>query len=803
MSASRKRPGDTDDDEVDVLKVVVEARAKGGHPNSTYDGETRPNREEHTSCSRYPNGPAHTRHTANMALPALARAAPQKKAPNETEEHEGDATILKVVGVRARAANQELQREDGALLDQSNSRSRSTTVSEIRPGAYAGAPGEALQRNPSVRYSRLEQGNDLQMAQVPQPPAASMDPEIGSLMTSQQPQQDNTDRDLTEADPVTNDELPQAVEWDESKRSKRGLAMDPTKLVLLAFCALFVLTGIVVAYIMLSPSKEKHNIVVTNSPTPTDSPPTPSPTLFTRDVRLNLLLPKDAVDSIQQPPSPQSQAYNWTLRDPSFNSYPDDRLLQRFILATWFYATDGPSWFNNSHWLSYTEHECHWFQNSFPIHVLSYLPYEYPDPMTTPCRNMSNLDTGWQYEHLSLAQNGLDGIIPNELFLLTSLKSIDFGLNLNLRGKLLVGDQISKLSKLQFLGISNTAMHGSIPTEIGTLTNLVDLSLAFEQLTGVIPTEIGKLTLLKYLSSHRTQLQGPLPSEMGLLSNMLAINLGSNQMTSTIPTHLFSLQKLMALFFYEAQMSGTIPTEIGLLTDMVHLYIGRNKFEGTLPSELGLLASLEVLTINNVNITSTIPTTLGQLSRLFGLSCLGTGLTGTIPSEIGLVPFVGSDSPYSVSSEFRIYQLGPYFSLVKNSLLTGPIPSEVANMRGLEWLQLVDNHLTGSISPALSQLDMKKLELYGNSFSGPLPSEIGLWGKLSQFNASNNGITGSIPGEVGLLAAAGGNQSTVLEYFDVAGNDLEGTVPFGLCTLNDTLLFDCGSGLCGCDCSCA
>ncbi|CAB9514581.1 receptor-like protein kinase [Seminavis robusta] len=684
----------------------------------------------------------------------------------------------------------------------------------------------AAEDTPVINGTGMELNRDLQEGEMQVSPAAQPDLDLV------EEHQNHTER-LAVANLVEDDdhdqELPEAVEWNESQqRAKRN--MHQTRMALLAVWALVVIAGIAVAVVVFSSSKKEDTIVInplTDSPTlsPSDAP-TLAPTVFSRQVRLELLLPEETLDSIiNQEQSPQALAHHWTLTDPSFDSYPDDRLLQRFILATWFYATNGPSWFNNTHWLSYTVHECHWFQNSITIQrVISYLPYDHPHPMTTPCRNMSNLETGWQYEHLALAQNGVSGFIPPELFLLTSLRRIGLLLNLKLTGNL-VGEQISKLTSLEILEVSNTNFQGSIPTEIGILTNLVDLSLAVEQLTGVIPTEIGRLTNLKYISSHRTNLEGPLPSEIGLLSNMLAINLGSNRMTSTIPSEILSLKKLMVLFLYEAQMSGTIPTEIGLLTDMVHLYIGPNRFEGTLPSELGLLTKLEALTINNNNITSTMPTTLGQLSSLFGMQFLGTGLTGTIPSEIGLIPFVGSDRPYSLSWEYRMYWAGgTYFSLAENPFLTGPIPSEVANMRGLEWFQLVDNKFTGSILPALGQLDLKKLELYGNnmdqtiptelgqatnmqefliggnSFWGTLPSELGLWTRLSKFDVSNCSLTGVIPGQLGSLAV---HNESVLEYFALSGNEFEGTVPSGLCQLNASLLFDCHSGLCGCNCACA
>ena len=46
------------------------------------------------------------------------------------------------------------------------------------------------------------------------------------------------------------------------------------------------------------------------------------------------------------------------------------------------------------------------------------------------------------------------------------------------------------------LDLSNSGLTGSIPPEIGNLTNLTVLSLRYNQLTGSIPPEIGNLTNL-------------------------------------------------------------------------------------------------------------------------------------------------------------------------------------------------------------------------------------------------------------------------------------------------------------------
>ena len=61
---------------------------------------------------------------------------------------------------------------------------------------------------------------------------------------------------------------------------------------------------------------------------------------------------------------------------------------------------------------------------------------------------------------------------------------------------------------------------GSIPPEIGNLTNLTVLSLWGNQLIGSIPSEIGNLTNLTILRLEDNQLTGEIPSEIGNLTNL-------------------------------------------------------------------------------------------------------------------------------------------------------------------------------------------------------------------------------------------------------------------------------------------
>ena len=81
------------------------------------------------------------------------------------------------------------------------------------------------------------------------------------------------------------------------------------------------------------------------------------------------------------------------------------------------------------------------------------------------------------------------------------------------------------------------SLTGSIPPEIGNLTNLTSLDLSGNLLTGSIPPEIGNLTNLEGLYLYNNQLTGDIPQAVCDLieSNNLSINniTTGNNLTNT------------------------------------------------------------------------------------------------------------------------------------------------------------------------------------------------------------------------------------------------------------------------------
>ncbi len=123
--------------------------------------------------------------------------------------------------------------------------------------------------------------------------------------------------------------------------------------------------------------------------------------------------------------------------------------------------------------------------------------------------------------------------------------------------------EVYSVENTNSLDLRNSGLTGSIPPELGNLTNLTWLDLGYNQLTGSIPSEIGNLTNLTFLNlEYNHQLTGVIPPEIGNLTNLTYLFLENNQLTGSIPSEIGSLTNLVRLYLGDNQLTGEIPESI-------------------------------------------------------------------------------------------------------------------------------------------------------------------------------------------------------------------------------------------------
>jgi len=219
----------------------------------------------------------------------------------------------------------------------------------------------------------------------------------------------------------------------------------------------------------------------------------------------------------------------------------NNRLVQRFVLATLYYSTDGMnSWTHQDRWLDYETHECEWYHRasstSFTLSLEQTNSYEYYKDTMVHCDNDGML------RHLWMVKNNLRGSLPAELFLLSSLQSISMEKNPGLTAQ--IPSQLGLLSDLAVLFLDNNNHTGSgTYLSCGQKRKIMPkftCNWSGEQLfyssslcwfLKKVPSELGALSYLEKVFLHNNKLTGSLPSEIGRLAALSYSNLEKNAFT--------------------------------------------------------------------------------------------------------------------------------------------------------------------------------------------------------------------------------------------------------------------------------
>ncbi|TVZ16701.1 thrombospondin type 3 repeat-containing protein [Maribacter sp. MAR_2009_72] len=369
-------------------------------------------------------------------------------------------------------------------------------------------------------------------------------------------------------------------------------------------------------------------------------------------------------------------------------------------------------------------------------------------------------DANGRVTNILIQSNGLVGSLPDELGNLSELQSLELHRNFYIgyipnviNGS--IPNTFQNLKKLEILNLFSTGISGAIPNEIGQMTALKTLRLSSNDLTGEIPASLGNLTNLEVLLIGSNNLTGNIPAQLGQLNNLKRLSLINNDLTGNIPSDLGLLTNLTELSLGWNNLTGNIPATIGQLVNLNILYLSINQLSGPIPSSLGNLSLLESLEMDHNSLTGTIPNSLGQLSNLTRLIIRTNNLEGGIPSEIG--------------------QLTNLEELLLNSNnLTGTIPLQLGNLSNLTKLHIHDNQLSGSIPEELGNLaNLTDLNLYKNLLEGTIPVSLTQLNNLTSLNFSINNLNGIVPvfskDEIQVLSFA--NNNFIFEdLFNTLGN---------------------------------
>ena len=290
----------------------------------------------------------------------------------------------------------------------------------------------------------------------------------------------------------------------------------------------------------------------------------------------------NSVAALSDKDTPQFRAFEWVYSNAPKTDILGSRLVQRWVLASFYFGLNGDGWIKKDGWLK-SEDECLWY-------------------------GVSCLDGS--ISKLELRQNRLVGKIVPEISLwgsdlYTLSLGNDYDATDNERNQIIMPlpSFLGDFPYLSFLNLEGVGLTSTIPMNLfSSWSHLEYLYLNDNDLTGTIPSEIAHLSSIEVLWLGGNNLGGPFVSEIGQLSTLVDLSLDSNfredrggkrGIIMTLPTEIGLLTNLEILVLADNALSGVIPIQLGDLISLRHLHLSSNFFENQLPISLGKLELLE------------------------------------------------------------------------------------------------------------------------------------------------------------------------------------------------------------------
>ena len=350
----------------------------------------------------------------------------------------------------------------------------------------------------------------------------------------------------------------------------------------LLFIGLLLAIGGAVVFFVYT--RSKNDQIDESEVSPDTTPSTENPRVIALRTELfPVIVPLDTVEEQEpfaDPSSPQSMAWHWIELDPiSLSSTTStERVMERYVLAVLYYATNGPAWIRNNFGYLSSADVCQWNNGLDP----------WLDTLALGI--FCSLES---VSHILLHDNGLKGVIPWELSLLSDLEGIVLDKN-SLEGT--IPTEVTSLSQLQIFWASSNVLTGTLLTSLGMSMQSIDLSN--NELSGTIP-EIWAHTMPHLLSIGlgSNKLEGSLPSEWVNLEFLEQLDLASNSLKGTIPNYGEGWLNMKSLFLENNHLSGNIPDSLAQMTALENLVLYNNSMTGKIPGALGELAVLAHLSL--------------------------------------------------------------------------------------------------------------------------------------------------------------------------------------------------------------
>ena len=175
-----------------------------------------------------------------------------------------------------------------------------------------------------------------------------------------------------------------------------------------------------------------------------------------------------------------------SLQSLQINQTENQLAMERDALIAIYNALDGDNWKNNTNWCS-NEPVSEWYG--------------------------VEVDASGHVLGLNLNRNNLNGVLPDEVWSLSSIIWLNFDQNPNLSGEL--SERISNLTELTSLSMECCNISGKLPKNMSQCESLAVINLQGNSITGNIPKEYASLfNRLSFCLLGGNSLHGEIPQEI-------------------------------------------------------------------------------------------------------------------------------------------------------------------------------------------------------------------------------------------------------------------------------------------------
>ncbi|KAL1298835.1 hypothetical protein HN51_043128 [Arachis hypogaea] len=363
---------------------------------------------------------------------------------------------------------------------------------------------------------------------------------------------------------------------------------------------------------------------------------------------------------------------------------------------------------------------------------------------------------------------GLRGTLPPNFNQLSELYNLGLQRN-NLTGML---PSFSGLSKLEFAFLDYNAFE-AIPSDFfNGLTSLRVLSLEENPLNGTtgwsFPLDLEKSVQLTNLSLVNCNLVGPLPDFLGTLPSLTNLRLSGNRLSGKIP-ETFAQSSIQVLWLNNQEGEG-LTGPIDVVSSMIflrQLWLHGNQFNGRIPHDIGNLTSLQELNLNSNQLVGLIPESLAEM-ELELLVLNNNMLMGPIPE------FKAANVSYNNNFFCQIkpgHECDPQVTALLDVLDNLNYPLFLIS----DWSG--NNPCTGSTESTgpwfglscNSNHQVSIINLPRHELNGTLSPSLAKLDSLLEIRLEGNNITGMVPSNFSELKS--------LRLFDLSDNHLEPPLP--------------------------